>query len=159
MIIEDRIVEVKKERFVWKQHIQETQHEINRQSSIEPKTPAIHQALDKLHQDYNQAFMEREHLKRVLGALEIQKKRRDVIRREIKSITPGNGLTPDRMARLWHFEAEEADAVDPCCVCMEDIEVGRSVVRLDCKHVLCQVCTYRWMSISKTCPLCRHAHC
>ena len=127
--------------------------------SINPTTPANQEDLYKLEQDYNQAIMECDHLKRVLGALEIQKRRRDEIQKQIKSITPGKGLTPDRMARLRHFGAEECDAIDPCCVCMEDIEVGSPLVRLDCKHVMCQVCAYNWMSISKTCPLCRHAHC
>ena len=43
-------------------------------------------------------------------------------------------------------------------ICMEDIEIGRNVMRLDCDghHTFCQVCIEGWFSKHNTCPICRY---
>ena len=41
---------------------------------------------------------------------------------------------------------------------MEDIEIGRKMMRLNCdgQHTFCQVCIERWFADHNTCPNCRH---
>ena len=66
------------------------------------------------------------------------------------------GLTPETIQLFDHFSADKSLVGDQCNICMEDIEVGRKMMRLDCKHVFCQVCIEGWFADHNTCPLCRH---
>ena len=71
------------------------------------------------------------------------------------------GLTVERIEKFKHFEADESLAGEQCCICLGDIEVGKSMVRLDCegsngKHILCVADANKWFADNKTCPLCRH---
>ena len=56
------------------------------------------------------------------------------------------------------FMADESDVGDQCSICMEDYEIGRNIMRLNCdgKHAFCQVCIEGWFADHNTCPLCRH---
>ena len=65
------------------------------------------------------------------------------------------GLTEERIERFAHFPADATFVGQKCCCCLDEYEVGRSLVRLDCNHVICRKCT-KWFKSSKTCPLCRH---
>ena len=69
-----------------------------------------------------------------------------------------SGLTVERIEKFEHFQADESLAGEQCCICLNDIEVGKSMVRLDCKgkHILCEADTNKWFADHKTCPLCRH---
>ena len=69
------------------------------------------------------------------------------------------GLTPERIKRFHHFEADESIVGDQCNVCMEDVEIERKMMRLDCKHIFCQVCIEGWFADHNTCPICRHLFC
>ena len=66
------------------------------------------------------------------------------------------GLTAERIQQFYYFEADESLVGQQCTVCTEDIEVGRKIMRLDCKHVFCQVCIEEWLADHNTCPNCRH---
>ena len=68
------------------------------------------------------------------------------------------GLTPQRIQQFEPFQADESFVGDQCVICMEDIEVGRNMTRLDCDghHTFCQVCIEGWFSGHNTCPICRH---
>ena len=68
------------------------------------------------------------------------------------------GLAPERIQQFDHFQADESLVDDQCSICMEDFEVGRNMMRLDCdgRHVFCQVCIEGWFADHNTCPLCRH---
>ena len=57
------------------------------------------------------------------------------------------------------FTADESFVGDQCVICMEEIELGRNMMRLNCdgQHTFCQVCIERWFEGHKTCPTCRHA--
>ena len=68
------------------------------------------------------------------------------------------GLTPARIQKFHHFAADESMVGDSCAICLDEIEVGRIMIRLDCKgqHVLCQKCVEGWLADNNTCPLCRH---
>ena len=74
----------------------------------------------------------------------------------INSIT--HGFTPERIQQFDHFQADESLVDDQCSICMEDFEVGRNSMRLDCdgRHMFCQVCIEGWFADHKTCPICRH---
>ena len=68
------------------------------------------------------------------------------------------GLTPDRIGMFQQFDADESMFDEQCIVCMNDLEIGTKMVRLDChvSHYLCKVCAYRWFKDHNTCPICRH---
>ena len=68
------------------------------------------------------------------------------------------GLTPETIEKFQKLAADESLVGDQCTVCMEDIEVGRKMMRLDCQgqHVFCQVCIEGWFADHNTCPNCRH---
>ena len=66
------------------------------------------------------------------------------------------GLSPARIQKFHHFQADQSLVGDRCGVCLDDIEVGRRMIRLDCPHSFCQVCVEGWLAGHKTCPNCRH---
>ena len=70
-----------------------------------------------------------------------------------------NGLTPSRISKFEHFSADESLVGERCLICMEDVEVGVQMVRLDCHvdHILCEKCAVRWFEEKNTCPTCRHS--
>ena len=67
------------------------------------------------------------------------------------------GLSLERIQKFDQFQADESYSGEPCGVCLEDIEVGMVMVRLDCsgKHVFCKDCIEKWFEDHKTCPNCR----
>ena len=73
--------------------------------------------------------------------------------------TFSRGLSPERIQKFAQFKADESHVSDQCAICMEDFEIGRNMMRLDCdgKHAFCQVCIEGWFADHNTCPLCRHA--
>ena len=79
------------------------------------------------------------------------------IQRENVLVVPG-GLTPARIARFEHFDADESMVGKQCLVCLDYLEVGRRMVRLSCHidHYLCKVCADGWFKDHRTCPTCRH---
>ena len=68
------------------------------------------------------------------------------------------GLCSDVIEKFPLFTADESHVGDQCSICMEDFEIGRNMMRLDCdgKHAFCQVCIEGWFADHNTCPLCRH---
>ena len=71
---------------------------------------------------------------------------------------PMQGLTVERVGKFQHFEAYESMVGQQCAVCLDDLEVGRKMVRLDCHvdHYFCQTCADDWFKKHDTCPTCRH---
>ena len=69
------------------------------------------------------------------------------------------GLTSERIDMFQSFDADESIVGEQCIVCMNDLEIGTKMVRLDCHvdHYLCKVCADRWFKDHNTCPNCRHA--
>ena len=67
-------------------------------------------------------------------------------------------LTTARVQQFEQFQADESFVNDQCTICMEHVEVGRNMMRLDCdgQHTFCQVCIEEWFADHKTCPICRH---
>ena len=68
------------------------------------------------------------------------------------------GLSSDKIKKFTLFSADKSHVGNQCSICMEDFEIGRNMMRLDCdgKHAFCQVCIVSWLADHKTCPLCRH---
>ena len=68
------------------------------------------------------------------------------------------GLTLQRIQQFEQFTADESHVGDQCVICIEDVEIGRNMMRLNCDghHTFCQVCTETWFTNRKTCPTCRH---
>ena len=68
------------------------------------------------------------------------------------------GLTPEIIQRFQLFTCDETQVGSHCPVCMEDVEVGRRMMRLTCdgRHTFCQECIEGWFADHNTCPVCRH---
>ena len=68
------------------------------------------------------------------------------------------GLTQFRIREFEHFKADESMVGEECDICMDELEVGTEMIRLDCHidHYLCEVCAYSWFRHHSTCPKCRH---
>ena len=66
--------------------------------------------------------------------------------------------TLKKTQRFYRFQADEQLAGERCAVCLDDVIVGRSMVRLNCegRHVFCQPCIEGWFATQNTCPTCRH---
>ena len=67
-------------------------------------------------------------------------------------------LSPERIQQFDHLQADGLLVSEQCSICIEDLEVGRRLIRLDCdgRHVFCQVCIEGWFAHHNTCPVCRH---
>ena len=65
------------------------------------------------------------------------------------------GLSSARIELFEHFVADETLNGEMCVCCLNDWQVGKVVVKLDCSHLLCKTCTVKWFSSNKTCPTCR----
>ena len=67
-------------------------------------------------------------------------------------------LKPEIIQEFHHFQADQQLAGERCAVCLGDVTVGKSMVRLDCegRHVFCQPCVEGWFAAQNTCPKCRH---
>ena len=76
----------------------------------------------------------------------IDNKRKDLLHK---------GLTPERIQKFHHYVADESTVGGQCTVCIQDVEVGRKMMRLDCKHEFCKECIEGWFAEHKTCPNCR----
>ena len=52
------------------------------------------------------------------------------------------GLNFQRIQQFERFQADESFVGDQCAICMEDFEIGRNMMRLNCdgQHTFCQVC-------------------
>ena len=68
------------------------------------------------------------------------------------------GLTAERIGRFEHFNADESLVGEDCIVCLDELQIGVQMVRLDChvNHYLCKKCTDAWFKDHKKCPLCNH---
>ena len=93
---------------------------------------------------------------------EVERRLVDVRRRVLMNVRQRGpvvrGLTPTRIERFEHFDADESMVGEQCLICMDDLEVGTKMVRLDCHidHYLCQKCAHGWFKDHNTCPTCRH---
>ena len=67
------------------------------------------------------------------------------------------GLTPERIQKFRKFEADELMVGDQCSICLNEFEVGREMMQLDCdgQHNFCQQCVESWFADHNTCPVCR----
>ena len=74
-----------------------------------------------------------------------------------QNINEQNGLTSERIQKFHQFLADESLAGDQCGMCLDDIEVGRKMMRLDCngQHVFCHYCCETWFADNNICPYCR----
>ena len=83
---------------------------------------------------------------------------RENLRQQQRNTNLHQGLSSDVIEKFTRFTADQSHVGDQCSICMENYEIGRNMMRLDCdgKHAFCQVCIEGWFADHKTCPLCRH---
>ena len=77
---------------------------------------------------------------------------------EYRNSVRDQGLTAERIQQFSQFLADESLAGNQCGICLELIEVGKTMMRLDCNghHVFCHDCVENWFAEHNTCPNCRH---
>ena len=68
------------------------------------------------------------------------------------------GLTRERIEKFENIEADNSLVGERCGICLDEIEVGREMKRLDCdgQHSFCHGCIENWFVGNATCPTCRH---
>ena len=67
------------------------------------------------------------------------------------------GLAAEDLAQLQSqaFQADNSVANQPCVICLENIEVGARVIKLNCNHTFHSSCVAQWFGVNTTCPICR----
>jgi hypothetical protein len=48
-----------------------------------------------------------------------------------------------------------ASTLDPCTICLDDMDANGGLKTLSCRHTYCKDCIDRWWNESHNCPLCR----
>ena len=68
------------------------------------------------------------------------------------------GYSSRKFKKFPLFTADQSHVDDQCSICMDNFEIGRNMVRLNCdgKHTFCKDCIIRWLANHNTCPICRH---
>ena len=97
--------------------------------------------------------LQRQQVEQIRSNLPLRQEAEDEI-----NLVEHEGLTAKRIQQFHEFPADEQLVGDRCGVCLDDIEVGRSMMRLDCdgQHVFCRDCVESWFANRNTCPNCRH---
>ena len=67
----------------------------------------------------------------------------------------GKGLTFDRILKFTTFNADQKTVDKGCAICLDDVEMNKLMIRLDCNHVYCSECISKWFEKHVTCPECR----
>ena len=67
----------------------------------------------------------------------------------------GKGLNPDRILKFTTFKADQKTVNEGCAICIDDVEMNKLMIRLDCNHDYCSECISKWFEKNITCPECR----
>jgi hypothetical protein len=62
----------------------------------------------------------------------------------------------DSLERVHITEDTDIQALGPCGISMEDLEIGNVAVRLPCGHIYTEDLIIKWLKSHHTCPTCRH---
>jgi len=65
-----------------------------------------------------------------------------------------SGLTPQQLESIPTFSAEQQDC-STCSICLENIEIGDFMKRIECHHSFHAHCIDSWLSRKNNCPNCR----
>lgn len=68
----------------------------------------------------------------------------------------GGGKAAASTAAVVALPSVEAGGGEECAICKEEMERGRDVCELPCKHLFHWMCILRWFKKTNTCPCCRH---
>ena len=107
---------------------------------------------EKAREDFKKINETHKTIKRLLAEL---LQYREIITPEqirLRKIALNFGLTQERIQQFHTYKADDAMVGDRCDVCLEDVELGTRMVRLDCNHAFCQRCVEKWFVDRKTCP-------
>ena len=139
-------------------HVEEDpeQHQVDKQVDLFERANALIRRL-MLHREKMQQTMQRlQHFRQQREVQrEVQRVRR-VVQQRRRTQQPG--LTRERIGRFEHFAADESLVGEQCVVCLENLEAGMNMVRLEChvSHYFCNTCTDAWFKDHNKCPLCNH---
>ena len=65
------------------------------------------------------------------------------------------GLTMERIDKFPTFVADEHSVEKGCTICIDDVVIGKPMMRLDCNHSYCSDCIRGWFECNSSCPQCR----
>ena len=65
------------------------------------------------------------------------------------------GMSKEELSVIPKVIAQEGNS---CAVCIEDFQEDEKVSQLSCDHQFHPQCIGSWLSIKRTCPICRQAH-
>ena len=120
-----------------------TRNQKRHQSLIKNLILEIKQIFRLLNNIDNTTIMTTLEVKRLKSKQNINRRRR-------------TNLCDRRIKMFSQFQADWFMIGENCICCHDSIQVGMHLVRLDCNHVMCNVCTDIWFSDKNTCPVCRH---
>ena len=64
------------------------------------------------------------------------------------------------LAKLPRVKVTDADLIEEnnktCCICLDDMHVGKEAVKLGCGHIFDEECITDWLKKTCTCPICRY---
>jgi len=63
-------------------------------------------------------------------------------REEIKKYCPTRKIAPQ-------------EEIETCTICLEEMQVGKTVRELSCGHYFHSRCADKWLKVNKVCPICR----
>ena len=68
------------------------------------------------------------------------------------------GLSLDRIEKFTTFNADQNTVDEGCSICINDVEINKLMIRLNCNHVFCRECIIKWFENKVTCSMCRKVY-
>ena len=139
----------------WQHKIHQEKEEFQKRLDLSNKNESGQRTLCDKIEELQLKFISLQRLQRLFERECIMIRLR--IQEERRRIEQQNGLTSERIQQFHQFLADEPLVGEQCGMCLDDIEVGRIMMRLDCngQHIFCQDCCEKWFADNNTCPNCR----
>jgi hypothetical protein len=69
------------------------------------------------------------------------------------AVPTNKGADVEAIEQLPQRVVKAGDAVETCCICMEEMGVGSSVMTLPCTHTYHADCIRAWLVVNRRCPV------
>ncbi|XP_022967685.1 E3 ubiquitin-protein ligase RNF181-like [Cucurbita maxima] len=60
-----------------------------------------------------------------------------------------------RRGVVARVEVEEEKELGDCCICLDEMNKKREVIRTPCGHAYHESCIFEWLNLHNSCPLCK----
>ncbi|CAB1100886.1 unnamed protein product [Ectocarpus sp. CCAP 1310/34] len=90
------------------------------------------------------------------AAVEEQRRREQEEERRQRGPPPASRMALKNIPEVKIAALDLAEETNrSCSVCLEDHELGETVVKLPCAHIFHRECVWEWLELHCTCPVCR----